>query len=129
MKTLVFLSFLPLLLFASLSFADGMPIDKNGRFIGGKTTVITLTSEQINILSQPEEKWKRIALTDKQREKLMKEAGVSPKLFRFYDTRVGESDCTCEAANRALRFSESEAEIPHDYLKTDKEAAEIDEYH
>ncbi len=112
-----------------LVLADGMPIDKNGRFYGGLTTVITLTETQIKTLSSPENKWHRMALTDEQRCKLKKEAGKSPSLFMFYDTRIGESDCTCEAANRALRFSQTEAEIPHDYLKSDEEAAEIDKYH
>ena len=50
----------------NLSFADGMPIGKNGRFYGGPTTVIILTKEQIKILSLPEENWKRISLTDEQ---------------------------------------------------------------
>lgn len=112
-----------------LALADGMPIDKNGRFYGGPTTVITLTKAQIKSLSLPENKWHRMALTEEQRAKLKKEAGKSPTMFMFYDTRIGESDCTCEAANRALRFSESEAEIPHDYLKSDEEATEIDKYH
>ncbi len=112
-----------------LALADGMPIDKNGRFYGGPTTVITLSKAQIKALSLPENKWHRMALTDEQRDKLKKEAGKSPSLFMFYDTRIGETDCTCEAANRALRFTETEAEIPHAYLMSDEEAAEIDKYH
>jgi hypothetical protein len=111
------------------ALADGMPIDQSGRFSGGPTTVITLTAAQIEALAVPENKWRRIALTGEQRTKLMKEAGSSPSIFRFYDTRIGENDCTCEAANRALRFSESQAEIPHAYLTSDKRAAEIDKYH
>lgn len=106
-----------------IALADGMPIAKNGRFSGGQTTVITLTRAQIKMLSLPENKWHRIALTDEQRAKLNKEAGKSPSLFMFYDTRIGENDCTCGAANRALRFSETEAEIPHEYLMSDEEAA------
>jgi hypothetical protein len=112
-----------------LALADGMPIDKTGRFYGGTTTVITLTKAQIKTLSLPENKWHRLALTDEQRAKLKKESGKNPVMFMFYDTRIGETDCTCEAANRALRFSETEAEIPHDYLQTDEDAAEIDKNH
>ena len=117
-----------ILILPCVAMADGMPIDKAGLFSGGPTTIITLTKEQIKTLADPAMKWKRMPLTDKQRAKLMKEAGTGPKLFMFYDTRIGETDCTCQAANRALRFSEAEAEIPHAYLKSDAEAAKIDEY-
>lgn len=129
MKRKVLITLLVLCLLTQWVFADGMPIDKNGRFYGGTTTIITLTKAQIKTLSLPEKKWKRMALTEEQRTKLMNEAGKSPVMFMFYDTRIGESDCTCEAANRALRFSETEAEIPHAYLKSDEQAAEIDKYH
>ncbi len=111
-----------------LASADGMPIDKAGRFYGGPTTIITLTKEQLKTLADPKMKWKRIPLTAEQRAKLMKETGKGPTMFMFYDTRIGETDCTCEPANRALRFNESEAEIPHEYLKYDEEAAQIDKY-
>ncbi len=112
-----------------LALADGMPIDKAGRFYGGPTTIINLTKQQIKTLADPAMKWKRIPLTEEQRSKLLNETGKGPMMFMFYDTRIGETDCTCEAANRALRFSESEAEIPHEYLISDEEAAEIDKYH
>lgn len=107
-----------------LALADGMPIDKDGRFKGGPTTVVTLTAEQIKFLAGPERKWERISLSSEQRAKLMIEAGKSPEQFSFYDTRIGENDCTCAAENRALRFSESEAEIPHSYLKSGEEVEE-----
>jgi hypothetical protein len=129
MRIIYFISAIATFILPSISFSDGMPIDENGRFYGGSTTVIELTTEQIESLSTPEIRWNRIPLTKKQRDKLKEESGKSPLLFRFYDTRVGESDCTCEAANRALRFSETKAEIPHEYLVSDKEAAEIDKYH
>lgn len=112
-----------------MALADGMPIDKTGRFYGGPTTIITLTQEQQKTLADPKMKWKRIPLTEEQRAKLMKETGKGLTMFMFYVTRIGETDCTCEAASRALRFSEYEAEIPHEYLKSDEEAAEIDKYH
>jgi len=109
-----------------LLWADGMPIDKNGRFYGGPTTIITLTTEQIKKLALPENAGKRLALTEVQRAKLKKETGKSPTMFMFYDTRIGATDCTCGAANRALRFSETKAEIPHEYVMLDAEAAKRD---
>ena len=69
----------------------------------------------------------RIQLTRAQQDKLKKEAGLGPALFLFYDTRAGENDCTCHASNRALRFSETEAEIPHAYLMSDEAAQQMEE--
>ena len=129
MKLIAVITFFSLCLPMTSAFADGMPIGDDGRFNGGPTTVITLTASQIEALATPENRWQRITLTESQRAKLNREAGHSPRRFRFYDTRIGESDCTCEAANRALRFSETEAEIPHDYLVSDEKAASIDKYH
>jgi len=77
MKRQITLILFALLFIPFLAFGDGMPIDKNGRFYGGSTTVITLTKEQIKTLSLPENKWHRMALTDEQRSKLKKEAGKS----------------------------------------------------
>ena len=35
----------------------------------------------------------------------------------------GLSDCTCNAANIAFRFSDDQVEVAHAYLATDAEAA------
>lgn len=127
------------LLWSGAVFGDGMPIE-NGRFVG-KVTVITLTKEQKERMAENRariERWRqnpttdqgewnpRISLTPGQRAQLQKESGQGPELFLFYETRFGENDCTCHAANNALRFNEAQAEIPHEYLKTDEEVRKLE---
>jgi len=126
-------------LLAGSAFADGMPIE-NGRFVG-PVTVITLTKaqrEQADKYWARIERWRkdprgdfggptpRIALTPGQRAQLRRESGKAPRYFLFYETRFGETDCTCHAANNALRFSETQAEIPHEYLKSDAEVRKME---
>ena len=107
------------------AFADGMPIE-NGRFVG-KVTTLVLTPNQIKSI----ERDRSLELTQVQKEVLKKEAGLTATRFYVYETRKGENDCTCFAWNRALRYSEDQVEIPHEYLVTDEEAVkrqkELDE--
>ena len=97
--------------------ADGIPIDE-GRFIGGKTTVITLTEGQVNTLVQAEKlgKPKRVSLSEHQRWSLQETAGSAPVMLFVYNTRTGENDCTCEAQNLGLWFDVGLIEVPHTYL-------------
>jgi hypothetical protein len=89
-----------------------------------------LTSSQIEEMSEQRASGdiapERIKLSRKQRATLRAETGKNPAFFYFYDVLLGENDCTCNAANRALRFSETQAEIPHWYLVSDKEAKALD---
>ena len=98
--------------------ADGMPI-KDGRFVGGPTTVLTLTQSQIVALKAT----RVIKVTPAQKARLVRDAGVAASELEVYDTRRHENDCTCHAWNRALRFSETQIEVPHPYLVSDEDAA------
>jgi hypothetical protein len=126
-------------LLAGAVLADGMPI-QDGRFVGA-VTVITLTKAQRGQVDKDWarlQRWRkegssefggptpRIALTARQRAQLRKDSGKAPRFFLFYETRFGQNDCTCHAANNALRFSETQAEIPHEYLKSDAEVRKME---
>lgn len=123
----------------TMARADGPPL-RNGRF-DGKVTVIRLTLAQRQVLDRDSERSRRwladprgdfgvplgrIRLTRAQQLKLKREAGSGPARFDFHDSRVELTTCTCSAANLALRFSATEAEIPHEYLMSDKQAEELD---
>ena len=41
----------------------------------------------------------------------------------MYFTKDGENDHTCMAFNVAFRFSETQLEVPHEYVVSDGEAA------
>jgi len=96
--------------------ADGMPI-KNGRFVGGPATVITLTVAQLKQLRAADEQAgpKVLILTEGQRASLQRSARAAPLRLGIYNTRKGETDCTCEAVNRGLWFAEGKVEVPHEY--------------
>jgi hypothetical protein len=104
--------------FAVDVLADGMPI-KDGRFVGGPTTVLKLTQAQIVALKTT----RMIKVTPAQKARLVRDAGVAASELEVYDTRRHENDCTCHAWNRALRFSETQIEVPHPYLVSDEDAA------
>jgi hypothetical protein len=112
-----------ILCFCSLQgglYADGMPID-NGRFIGGPTTVLTLTREQTAALKTAgKEGQKILVLTDGQRRQLARATGVAPISLLIYNTMKGENDCTCDAEPRGLWFSEGQVEVPYAYLPPGK---------
>jgi len=105
---------------SSAAFSDGMPI-KNGRFIDGPSTVLTLTPAQAATLRIAEERRepKVLVLSEAQRMRLLRSAGAAPMKLDVYNTRKGENDCTCEAVNRGLWFEEGSVEVPHRYLAAD----------
>jgi hypothetical protein len=99
------------------AFADGMPIE-GGRFVGGPTTILTLSSSQAGKLMAAEncESRKELVLSQAQRLALQESAGAAPLTLLIYNTRKSENDCCCDARNRALWFSDSQIEVPHEYL-------------
>lgn len=102
--------------------ADGMPIDSQGRFVGGETIVIGLSETQQAALAKD----RVLKLNAAQRRQIRKIHGFSPSELHIYDTRVGENDCTCEAYNRGLWFNAGLVEVPRTYLVTDQRAREIE---
>ena len=91
---------------------DGMPI-RNGRFVGGPTTVLRLEGDQARGLPDQRE----LVLSRAQREALRGAIGEAPRTLWIYDTRIGENDCCCDAQNRGLRFSEAQIDVPHVYVR------------
>jgi len=106
--------------FCRLGLADGMPIE-NGRFCGGATSVIRLTSEQMEALNRQQMRGecKTLVLNNLQRLQLQNEAGAAPNKLDIYNTRLNENDCTCEAVNRGLWFTATQLEVPHAYLQNE----------
>lgn len=98
--------------------ADGFPIS-DGRYVG-KVTVLRLTESQTATLSDDRD----LRLTAEQKAVLKASSGVAPSELYVYFTKDGENDHTCEAFNVAMRFSDFEIEVPHEYLVDDREAAE-----
>jgi hypothetical protein len=96
---------------------DGFPI-KDGRY-QGKTTVLRLTSGQIASLAAS----RQLKLTTAQKSRLKAATGAGPSEIHVYFTKDGENDHTCMAYNVGFRFSESEIEVPHEYVVNDQEAA------
>lgn len=99
------------------AFADGMPI-VGGRFAGGPTTILDLSSRQAEKLRKEETlgSLKEIVLSQAQRIALQKSAGAAPSTLLVYNTRKSENDCCCDARNRGLWFSDFQIEVPHKYL-------------
>ncbi len=97
--------------------ADGFPV-KDGRYVGD-VTVLDLTSVQIEALKVSRD----LKLTKEQIARLKDATGKGPSEVYVYFTKDGESDCTCLAFNIAMRFSETQIEVPHEYVLTDEEAA------
>jgi hypothetical protein len=98
--------------------ADGFPV-ANGRYAGGPATILELDAGQRASIDQA----RQLVLTASQQDRLFREAGTRASEFLVYDLRLAESDCTCNAANVAFRFSEDQVEVAHLYLMTDDEAA------
>ena len=97
--------------------ADGFPI-KNGRY-QGKTTVLRLTHSQVAALATSRD----LRLTAAQRKTLEVATGAGPSEVYVYFTKDGENDHTCMAFNVGFRFSETQLEVPHEYVVSDEEAA------
>ena len=102
---------------AGTVLADGFPIE-HGRY-KGKVTVLRLTPAQITSLASSRD----LKLTSVQKDHLKVDTGVSPSEVYVYFSKDGENDHTCDAFNVAFRFSETEIEIPHEYVVSDAEAA------
>ena len=98
-----------------LALLDGMPI-RDGRFAGGPVTVLSLDADQVRSLAVERD----LVLSGAQRAALARSAGSAARTLWIYDTRVGENDCSCDAENRGLRFSETQIEVPHAYLLDDR---------
>lgn len=121
MKTLAVLALALTLALAQGAAADGMPVE-DGRYAGGDVTSLELTDAQLR--DWPKERW--IPLTAPQRAKLQAATGAAPSRLWLYDARAGESDCTCHARNVAFLFRPNEADVPHEYVTSDDEAAELE---
>jgi hypothetical protein len=117
MKPSFFAPLLAFLLGTPAAARDGMPIE-NGRFVGGPSTVITLSDDQAQKLRDRESdgSFKELALSEAQRVALQRSAGAAPVMLLVYNTRKGENDCCCEARNLGLWFSAYQLEVPHRYL-------------
>ncbi|NIT84347.1 MAG: hypothetical protein GWM98_24475, partial [Nitrospinaceae bacterium] len=96
------------------------PIE-NGRFAGGPVTVLTVPAGELDALPS----LGKLYLTDEQKEQLLEDAGVAPSFLWIFDLRKGENECTCNAANRGLRISEDQVEVPHEYLMSDEDVEKM----
>ena len=118
MRILIASTLLLSLLRAPATLADGMCI-ADGRFAGGKATLLTLTPQQALTA-----RTKRVVvLTPSQQRRLAKAAHVAPTVLELYVPAVAKLDCTCFAFNVALLIAPTEIEVPHRYLVSDAEAA------
>ena len=129
MKTayLLFASFFVM----SIARADGVSL-KDGRYIG-PVLVFELSSEQKHDIDHFRtchlENFETMnvytpyvfRLTPSQSQALRAKAGFAPRVFEVYETYRGFNDAGPHW-NLALRFSESEIEIPLDLLLVDKKA-------
>jgi len=97
--------------------ADGFPVE-NGRYAGGPATILALDAGQKASIDRE----RKLVLTASQQDLLFRDAGTRASEFLVYDLRLAESDCTCNAANIAFRFSDDRVEVAHAYLVTDDEA-------
>ena len=97
--------------------ADG-PKMENGRFAGGPVTILQLTETQL----ENQNISRVLKLTILQRRLLESEFGLSPSYLEVWNTKDGESDCTCFAWNLAFRFDDLHVEVPHKYLVSDSDA-------
>ncbi|MUV14531.1 hypothetical protein [Noviluteimonas gilva] len=118
-------------LLAGSALAEGVPL-KDGRYVG-KVVVLELTEDQKKAIEHFRTchlaSFKTMnqftpyvfELTAGQSKALSRAAGVSPRFFEVYETDRGFND-TGPHWNLALRFSETQIEIPLDLLLSDKEA-------
>jgi len=117
----------------SEAHADGVPL-RDGRYRGA-VLVLELTSDQRQVIdhfwSCHLENFKAMnmytpyvfKLTSEQVHTLSVEVGFAPRVFQVYETRRGFNDAGPHW-NLALRFSESEIEVPLDLLLPDGKAKE-----
>ncbi|MSM41630.1 MAG: hypothetical protein GJT30_18595 [Geobacter sp.] len=102
------------------AYADGYML-KAGRFPEGKVTVLTLTTEQQQLIDLDRRCRKNkytpyiFRLTPEQSERLRKEAGSSPKRFAIFESYQGDRGIDIEF-NVINRFNEKTIEIPHKLL-------------
>jgi hypothetical protein len=114
------LAAIPIALAAAASHADGMLV-QGGRYAGGDVTTLLVSRDQL--ARWPAERW--VPLTDDQKESLRADTGVGPSKVFLYDAREGETDCTCHAWNVAFLFRDNAFDVPHRFVVTDQEAAEL----
>ena len=112
-------------------WADGVPL-KDGRYIG-PIMIFELTTEQKHVIDQFRtchlENFKTMneytpyvfRLTPSQAKALKAKAGSAPRVFEVFETYRGFNDAGPHW-NLALRFSESQIEIPLDLLLSDNKA-------
>lgn len=109
-----------LALASSASYADGVMF-RDGRFPTGKTTVLSLTTGQkqlIDLYARCKDQNKSpfiFRLTKHQAAQLSREAGLSPRRFQIYDSFKGD-DGAEYGYNYIVRFSEESFEVPHKVL-------------
>ena len=99
------------------AFVDGIPFEGN-RVKGEKTTVLTLTSKQVEILELQSKDTNNpsivtIALTKEQEKVLLKEAGSAPSKLEVWSVDAAKGTCTCELENMGIRFEKTKIEVPH----------------
>jgi hypothetical protein len=125
------LSLLTTALFTTQAVADGLPLS-NGRYVQGRVSVFTLTAEQrafiecVRTTHTDNSKTPYVfRLTASQATQLRHEAGLSPARFEVYETYRGNNDAGPHW-NLALRFSESQIEVPHKLLLNEAKANEAE---
>ena len=120
----IFIATLFAIILPALCLADGIPIT-NGRYAGGPSIVIVLTSQQRELIEAKYEPFFDLPLNDEQREVIRKQASVNPPPSKLMLVRISDiaGECTCGAANLGLLIDPSRAGIPVKYICTD-EAAE-----
>ena len=115
------------LIVPTFALADGLPLT-NGRYVQGRTTVFDLTPDQTALIDCIRKRHTDntktpyvFRLTSKQSAKLKREAGLSPARFQVYETWRGFNDAGPHW-NLAVRFNETQIEVPHDLLLSNRKA-------
>ena len=113
-----------LLAVLNTAHADGPRLGKDGLYADGQVVLLKLTKEQKKFLSEGHASAVESAmkLTPAQSNMIKAQAKVETTLLEVWDTRRGQSDCSCLSTNIALRFSENFIEVLVPYLKADEQA-------
>ncbi|HQO20303.1 MAG TPA: hypothetical protein PK747_05340 [Acidobacteriota bacterium] len=115
-----------LLVFTSITNLGDNVSFKNGRLDEGKVTILAIEKEQyIQIQTK-----RVMVLTEKQKEMLIKEAGIAPSVIEVFTKKVAERGIHgCGTFNIGVWFEKDKVEIPHRYLVADDKAIKMaDEY-
>jgi len=115
----------------NFAIADGLPL-VDGRYPIGKVSVFTLSDSQRTFIECVRERNTDNAktpyvfrLTSVQAARLKRESGLSPKRFEVYETFRGFNDAGPHW-NLALRFNETQIEIPHKLLLSNRKAEDAE---